>query len=129
MNTSTRVATVPRLMAEFVQSINEMWTSSDAFTLTAYALWRINHIHPFVNGNGRTARAVCYFVLCLKIGGPLPGPILPELLRGVPEHEQYVQALKAADASGNFSQLTALLNTLAMRQLLLPSTPGTTGRN
>ncbi|MEX1365172.1 MAG: Fic family protein [Nannocystaceae bacterium] len=26
-----------------------------------YTLWRLNWIHPFVEGNGRTARAACYY--------------------------------------------------------------------
>jgi Fic family protein len=57
----------------------------------------MNHIHPFIIGNGRTARAASYFVLCLKSGGWLPGEtILPELIR---HRVEYVAALKAADAS------------------------------
>jgi hypothetical protein len=61
------------------------------------ALWRLNYI-PFINGNGRTARAASYFVLCCKAGGWLPGnPILPELLRQ--NRPAYVAALQKADAS------------------------------
>jgi Fic family protein len=41
--------------------------------LAAYALWRLNWIHPFEDGNGRTAQAFCYLVLCLKYGVWLPG--------------------------------------------------------
>ncbi len=33
----------------------------------------ISWIHPFKNGNGRTARAFAYLCLCLKLGFELPG--------------------------------------------------------
>jgi hypothetical protein len=36
--------------------------------LAAYGLWRLNWIHPFVEGNGRTARAVCYFTSMRPVG-------------------------------------------------------------
>lgn len=41
--------------------------------LAAYVLWRLNWIHPFTDGNGRTARALSYFILCLSLGYRLPG--------------------------------------------------------
>lgn len=89
---------VPDLMDDFVNLVNRQWDSSDPVELSAYVLWRLNHIHPFINGNGRTARAACYFVLCVKLGGWLEGKtILPELLRA--NRSEYVAALKAADAS------------------------------
>lgn len=50
---------VPALMHDFVIASNRYWDQSDAVTLAAFALWRLNWIHPFVNGNGRTATAVC----------------------------------------------------------------------
>ena len=64
---------VDDLMDDFVNQVNRQWQSSDAILLSSYVLWRLNHIHPFVNGNGRTARAACYFVLCVKSGGWLGG--------------------------------------------------------
>ena len=71
---------VPALMDDFVNSVNRSWEQTDPVVLATYVLWRINNIHPFINGNGRTARASCYFVLCVKAGGWLPGEtILPEL--------------------------------------------------
>ena len=63
---------VPALMEDLVNSVNRMWETADPVALAAFVLWRINHIHPFINGNGRTARAASYFVLCVKIGGWLP---------------------------------------------------------
>jgi Fic family protein len=33
----------------------------------AYALCRLNWIHPFAGGNGRTARAFSYLIICLDM--------------------------------------------------------------
>jgi Fic family protein len=85
-------------MDDFVNDVNRNWTNLDPVVLATFVLWKLNHIHPFINGNGRTARAACYFVLCLASGGPIAGaPILPELLKR--DRPEYVDALKAADAS------------------------------
>jgi fido (protein-threonine AMPylation protein) len=89
---------VQALMDDFVNTLNHAWTTTDAVVLATYALWRLNNIHPFINGNGRTARAAAYFVLCVKAGGWLPGePILPELIRQNRDH--YVTCLRHAHAS------------------------------
>lgn len=89
---------VPELMNAFVNETNHIWTNVDPVALGTYVLWRINNIHPFINGNGRTARALCYFVICVKSGGLLKGdPILPELIRA--NREEYVALLKAADTA------------------------------
>lgn len=112
---------VPALMNLFVDEVNRHWEGSDPIYLAAYVLWKLNWIHPFINGNGRTARVVCYFVLCLKSGAWLPGEtILPELIRA--NREEYVLALKAADASLptpplDLSQLHALLQRLIGEQI------------
>ena len=52
--------TVPHLMDQFFSVVHENWDSgSHPLLLPAYALWRLNWVHPFVEGNGRTARAAC----------------------------------------------------------------------
>ncbi|WP_313281610.1 Fic family protein [Delftia tsuruhatensis] len=98
---------VQALMDDFINGVNRNWESSDPIVLSAFVLWRLNYIHPFINGNGRTARAACYFVLCLKVGGLLPGTtLLPELLQ---QHRpRYVEALRAADASLATGQLNLM---------------------
>lgn len=89
---------VPALMDDCVNLVNRSWHETDAVVLGTYVLWRLNNIHPFINGNGRTARASCYFVLCVKAGGWLPGDtILPELIRQ--NHQEYVDALQDAHVS------------------------------
>ena len=91
---------VNALMYDFVNEVNRYWDELDEVSLAAYVLWRLNWIHPFINGNGRTARAACYFVLCVKLGGWLPGTIiLPELLRRPENRDRYVQALRHADTT------------------------------
>ena len=47
---------VPGLMDDMVNTVNRDWGESHPIRLSAYVLWRLNWIHPFVNGNGRTAR-------------------------------------------------------------------------
>ncbi|MCY4304068.1 MAG: Fic family protein [Aestuariivita sp.] len=89
---------IPDLMDDFVNSVNRRWTDSDALYLAAFVLWRLNWIHPFINGNGRIARAACLFVLCLKSGGwPPYSPILPELIRQ--NRDKYIDILKVIDKS------------------------------
>lgn len=65
---------VPRLVEELVAILNDpssIWpamAADDALELAAYALWRVNWIHPFADGNGRTARAIAHLVLAHRTG-------------------------------------------------------------
>lgn len=88
---------VPNLVDQLISVIHENWTIIDHPTLLpAYALWRLNWIHPFVEGNGRTARAACYLLICLRQGALLPGKkIVPERIRE--NRQPYYAALQAAD--------------------------------
>ena len=109
---------VPRLMAELMNELERDWGTHSPAELAAHALWRINNIHPFVNGNGRTARAICYFILCVKLGGLLPGrTLLPERLRADPDWSQhYTPALQEAD-KGNLEPLKNLIGSLLNQQI------------
>lgn len=112
---------VPQLMDRFISFIHENWDNLTATQLAAYGLWRLNWIHPFIEGNGRTARAICYYLLCTKYSGLLPGnKIVPERIRE--DRQPYYNALKAADrawANGNLdlSELEAYLAELLDKQL------------
>lgn len=113
---------VPNLMDQFISVIHEMWTLEEHPTiLPAYALWRLNWIHPFIEGNGRTARAACYLLICLRQGTLLPGKkIVPERIRE--NREPYYEALRAADrhwANGDFNvdDLAQYLEDLLVAQL------------
>lgn len=104
---------VPALMEAFIDEVNRSWNDVDPVVLAAFVLWRLNNIHPFINGNGRTARVACLLVLCLKLGVYLGGEhLLPELIRA--ERDEYVVALRQVDASWeqgslNLTPLHALL--------------------
>lgn len=120
--TPPRTARVQRLMDIFVEQTNSLLNNENhSFTpvqLASRALWAINHVHPFINGNGRTVRAVCYFVLCLKYGQWLPGePILPILISQ--NRERYVECLQIADRDRNFNPLSSFLGDLLKIQLKL----------
>ncbi|CAM9320870.1 unnamed protein product, partial [Phaeothamnion confervicola] len=83
-------------MDRFISNVHENWYIWTPTELAAYGLWRLNWIHPFVEGNGRTARAICYYLLCVRSGSLLPGrKILPERIRE--SRDGYEKALKAAD--------------------------------
>jgi Fic family protein len=120
---------VSALMDDFVNLVNRIWETTDAVVLATYVLWRLNNIHPFINGNGRTARAACYFVLCLKAGGWLRGDtILPELIKR--ERDEYCQHLQVAHqsfaqhGSPNLDPLHGLVTRLLDEQLgTLPDPP------
>ena len=72
---------VPELVEQMCDYVNENWGKKSPIHLCAYVLWRLNWIHPFVDGNGRTARAVSYLVLCVGMGYRLPGTkTIPELI-------------------------------------------------
>ena len=87
---------VPDWMDRFISNVHENWYVWSPAELGAYGLWRLNWIHPFVEGNGRTARAACYYLLCVRTGALLPGrKILPERIRE--SRQGYEDALKLAD--------------------------------
>lgn len=85
-------------MEELCDYVNDNWDAVEALHLAAYVMWRTNWIHPFVNGNGRTSRAVAYLVFCIKLGFLLPGsPTVPDLIAR--DKRPYYGALEAADAA------------------------------
>ena len=87
---------VADLMDRFISFIHENWDNLTPAQLAGYGLWRLNWIHPFIEGNGRTARAVCYYLLCVRSGSLLPGrKIVPERIRE--SRQPYVDALREVD--------------------------------
>jgi len=114
------VADEVQVMCEFV---NENWATKSATHLAAYVLWKMNWIHPFSDGNGRTARAISYVVLSAKLDSLLPGtPTIPEQIAG--DKQPYYQGLEEADgawaATGqvDVSGLENMLNRMLAAQLL-----------
>ena len=83
---------------EMCDYVNENWQAAAPLHLAAYMMWRLNGIHPFDDGNGRTSRAVSYLVLCMRLGYPLPGTnTIPEQISA--DKKPYYDALEFADAA------------------------------
>ena len=108
-------------MDRFTSTIQENWYIWTETELAAYGLWRLNWIHPFIEGNGRTARAACYFLLCVRAGFLLPGTkIVPERIRE--SRGSYEAALTAADRAWDaghldFTEMEKYLARLLQEQL------------
>lgn len=107
---------------EMCEHINDNWHEKNAFYLSSYVMWRLNWIHPFVEGNGRTSRALSYAVLCIKLGYRLPGtPTIPAQIQK--DRTKYFQALEAADEAWlkghiDLSMMEELLKGMLANQLL-----------
>lgn len=94
-HTPLEAAFVSEEIEHLCDYVNENW-SSTAVHLAAYVLWKLNWIHPFADGNGRTARAVSYVVMSIKLDSVLPGaPTIPEQIAA--NKKPYYDALEAAD--------------------------------
>lgn len=120
---------IPDLLLDMCCHVNECWHGFDAAELAAYALWRINWIHPFADGNGRTARIVAYMILSLKIGYVLPGsPTIPEQIAD--DRGPYYRFLEQSDDAWRrgivaVSDMVSMIETMLERQLRssVPSAP------
>lgn len=87
---------VPELIEELCDYVNHNWSSSSSIHLASMVMWRMNWIHPFTDGNGRTSRAVSYLILCAHSGVMLAGTeTIPEQI--VADRTPYYEALEAAD--------------------------------
>ena len=112
---------VPELIEELCDYVNDKWKDKSPIHLAAYVMWRLNWIHPFTDGNGRTSRAVSYLVLCIHLRALLPGrTTIPEQIEQ--DRSPYYKALEAADqawAEGrvDLSAMKALLAAMLAKQL------------
>lgn len=59
---------VPALVETVCDYVNDHWEQSTPIHLAAYLMWRLNWIHPFADGNGRTSRIVSYLVHSRRSG-------------------------------------------------------------
>jgi len=110
-------------MDEFLDFLHRQWAKMDELQVAAYALWGINNIHPFSDGNGRTSRALCYFVLCKKLKRWLPGKLtVPEIIRTQRRDEyceilNHMHAAKGPGITTDLSEMTAFLNDVVLQQV------------
>lgn len=103
---------VPDLVAALVESINHLPAALHPIVHAAHVHLDFVKIHPFVDGNGRTARLLMN-VLLRRAGFPAV-PIYPK------DRREYLTAIEQADtgAGGAFTALIARSERETMEQLL-----------
>jgi Fic family protein len=112
---------VPEAVEALCDYINENWNAKSAIHLAAYCLWRLNWIHPFTDGNGRTSRALSFMILCIWLGYRVPGTnTIPAQISA--DKTPYYKALEAADSAWregkiDLSVLESYLSHLLAQQL------------
>lgn len=116
---------VPEYVEELCDYINDNWNENSAIHLASVVMWRLNWIHPFTEGNGRTSRAASYLVLCAKEGALFPGTeTIPEQI--VANRKPYYEALECADeryerekhiTKGSVKEMEHLLGAMLAKQL------------
>lgn len=114
---------VPEHVASLCDYVNENWKTASAIHLAAYVLWRLNWIHPFADGNGRTARMLMYMVLNIKLDMMLSGsPTIPEQI--AKDKDPYYALLEFSDNAWkqnevvNVSVAESILDRMLAKQLL-----------
>jgi fido (protein-threonine AMPylation protein) len=105
------------LVQEMCDYVNDNWHEKTAFHLAAYVMWKLNWIHPFADGNGRTSRVSSYIVLCTSLNTLLPGS--PTILEQIQDDRTtYFRALEHADAAAVAGQVNVSEMELALRNML-----------
>lgn len=113
---------VPEKIEELCDYVNDNWADASPIHLAAYVLWKINWIHPFTDGNGRTARAASHMVMCTRLGYTLPGTTtIPDQI--VNHRDRYYAALEAADEAKrkgciNVTDVENMLSDMLAHQLV-----------
>jgi len=104
---------IPQLIEELCDYVNDNWKIKSPLHLASYVMWKLNWIHPFTDGNGRTSRAASYLVLCLRLGYLLPGKLtIPEQIAA--NKTPYYKALESADVAWS----RGAIDLTAMKELL-----------
>ena len=112
---------VAELVEDLCDWVNDHLDTKPPTELAAYTLWQLCWIHPFTDGNGRTARAVAYLVLLVAYGMILPGTrTIPEQISE--DRRPYYAALEAADRAmeageADVSEMTTYMERLLVGQL------------
>jgi fido (protein-threonine AMPylation protein) len=112
---------VAELVEDLCDYINEHWETATPIHLSAYVMWRLNWVHPFADGNGRTSRITSYVVLAIKSGFiPSGSPSIPDQI--VSDRTGYFRAIDMADLACregriDVSVMEELLGGMLARQL------------
>ncbi|MCA8834163.1 MAG: Fic family protein [Proteobacteria bacterium] len=113
---------IPDEVEQMMEYLSDNWERETPIHLAAYAMWRVNWIHPFFDGNGRTARIFSYMVLCAKTEFvPVNGNAIPEQI--LANKQPYYKALEDADTHYkkgkiDVSKIEHLLTNYLSEQLL-----------
>lgn len=113
---------VPDHVSDMCDYVNANWRDKNACHLSSYVLWRLNWIHPFADGNGRTARVVSYVILNIKLRSLLPGnPTIPDIISA--DKKPYYSELEKADRAWrreelDISGMEKMMECLLAQQLL-----------
>lgn len=113
---------IPELIEDLCDYVNDHWTKKSPLHLASYVMWKLNWIHPFTDGNGRTSRAASYLILCLRLGYLLPGKLtIPEQIAA--DKSPYYAALEAADLAWgegriDLSTMKELMGSMLAAQLV-----------
>lgn len=114
---------VEGLMTRFWDNLHRLWDRMNPLESAAFALWGVNHIHPFAEGNGRSSRALAYFIMCRRFGDWLPGDLtVTEQIR-IHHRQQYCEILnrmdhaKDADGLTDLGEMVKFLGELLTKQL------------
>ena len=123
---------VPHMLGELcVQLADAHRAGQDPYHMAAFALWRVNHIHPFRDGNGRTARGAAYLILC-RAGIAMPSAsalgAFQESFQEARVRRSYIEGLARADeravaaASSVMQQVSTVARELAqlLKGLFVP---------
>lgn len=99
---------VPELMTEFVQELNTQRNKKNDIELATFTHHRFVWIHPFFDGNGRTARLLMNIIL-MQAGYP-PAVILKN------DRKKYYEALNRANKN-DYEKLELLISQAIERSL------------
>jgi Fic family protein len=103
---------VEGLVQDMCEKANE--DEDDLVHTAAFLLWKLNWIHPFGGGNGRTSRALAYLSTCARIQVDVPGR--PTIAVYIDRNRNlYLDALMDADAAW---QNSSVVDVSKMRSLL-----------
>jgi Fic family protein len=101
---------VSRLMGEFVEWYYENETKMSVVELAAWIHYKLVYIHPFIDGNGRTARLLMNLIL-LQRGYP------PAVILNV-DRKKYYKVLREADC-GKYDNYLNFIGRSVERSLII----------
>jgi Fic family protein len=101
---------IPKLMAEFMEWYYKNKTKMPIVELAAWVHYKIVYIHPFIDGNGRTARLLMNLIL-LQNGYP------PAVILNI-DRKKYYRVLKEADKE-KYSNYLDFIGRSVERSLLI----------